>query len=67
MTIRVVLQAWMTVSATDRPVRTDERGIGSDRRRSTKPCSMSSAMAIDAPMPPNSTPVVMNPGTRKFT
>jgi hypothetical protein len=41
--------------------------MGSERSRSTNPCSRSSAIAVAVPMPLNSTPVAMNPGTRKST
>ena len=55
------------VSATARPVSTALRGIGNERIRSTTPASRSSAIAVAAPMPANSTLVVTNPGTRKST
>jgi hypothetical protein len=57
----------MAVSASARPESTALRGIGSDRSRSTKPCSRSSATPAAAPMPVNRMPVVMKPGTRKST
>jgi hypothetical protein len=41
--------------------------MGSDRRRSTKPCSTSSATPVAAPIPDHRTVLVMNPGTMKLT
>ena len=61
------LHVAMAVSAMARPASTEVRGMGSDRSRSTNPCSRSSATAVAAPMPVNRMPVVMKPGTRKFT
>jgi hypothetical protein len=58
------LHVRIAVSARARAARTELRGIGSERRRSTKPCWTSSAMATAAPMPVNSTPVVKKPGMR---
>ncbi len=61
------LQTRIAVSAIARPESTALRGIGSERSRSTKPPSMSSAIAVAAPIPPKSTLVVTKPGTRKST
>ncbi len=49
--------ATSTVSARARPPATANRGIGSERRRSTTPCWRSSATPEAAPIPENSTPV----------
>jgi len=62
-----VPQAIIVVSAKARPQTTELGGIGRLRSRSKKPAAMSSAMPMAAPMPRKRTPVVMNPGTRKFT
>ncbi len=62
--VNAVLHARIAVSAVARAISTELRGIGSERSRSTNPCSRSSAIAVAVPIPMNSTPVVMNPGTR---
>ena len=63
-TVTAEASARMAVSAITRAASTELRGIGSERSRSTKPCSRSSAVATAAPMPEKSTPVAMKPGTR---
>ena len=65
--MNAVLHAKIAVSASARAASTELRGIGSERSRSVNPCSRSSAVAVAVPMPLNSTPVAMNPGTRKST
>src|SRR5262249_2195169 len=59
-------QTSVVVSASARPATADKREIGSDRSRSTKPCSTSSATPAAAPAPTNSTVVTTKPGTRKL-
>src|SRR5581483_8452461 len=61
------LHASNAVSASARPSTAAERGIGSERNRSEKPCSASSATPAVAPLPANRIVVVTNPGTRKST
>ena len=56
-------QASTPVSASVRPAARS----GSDRRRSKKPCSTSSATPAAVPVPANSTLVITKPGTRKST
>ena len=60
-------QTCIAVSASARPMRTELRGMGSERRRAMSPALMSSAMPADAYMALKSTPVVMKPGTTKLT
>jgi hypothetical protein len=60
-------QVSRAVSARPRPAITATRGIGRERSRSKKPCSMSSATPAAAPMPENRVLVTTTPGTRKAT
>ncbi len=62
--VTAVLHVKIAVSASTLAVSAELRGIGNDRSRSMKPCSRSSAIAAALPIPTNSTPVAMNPGTR---
>ena len=60
-------QASTPVSASVRPASNAPRDTGSDRSRSKKPCSTSSATPAAVPVPANSTLVTTKPGTRKST
>ena len=60
-------QVSRAVSASARPASSAGRDTGSERSRSKKPFSTSSATPAAAPMPENSTPVTTKPGTRKST
>ena len=55
------------VSASERPSSTAERGIGSERIRSSRPLSTSAATPTAPPVPVNSAPAAASPGIRKST
>ena len=60
-------QSVSAVSAIERPNITDDRGMGSERRRSCTPVVASSATPELAGIPSHRIPVTRKPGTRKST
>jgi hypothetical protein len=62
-----VAQPTSAVSASERPSRTADRGTGSERSRSNRPLSMSSATPTAPPIPEKSAPAAASPGMRKST